>query len=98
MSKTKFGYTVNVCNMPGNIIEYGEFTLIKLESIEDRPDYFLWKVSEYERLYEESELYETFEQAKIEAEKQIAYCINALEEDIADYRAIVLTDPRIEGV
>lgn len=93
MSKTKFFYIVDLGSIYDDIIEYREFTLIK----EDRPDYFLWKVSEYERLYEESELYETFEQAKAEAEKQIAYCISAHEEDIADYRSIVLTDPRNRG-
>lgn len=86
----KYFYTVDFGSFYDDIIEYREFTLIK----EDRPDYILWKVSEHDRLYEEDELYDTFEQAKAEAEKEIAKCIRDHEEAIADLKAIVLVDPR----
>lgn len=98
MSKTKFGYTVNTCNMPGNIIEYGELSRPSILS-NGRHDGLLmdrWYDTDGV-LWNNDEVYDTYEQAKAEAERQIDRDIAALEEDLRDYRSIVLFDPKEGG-
>lgn len=94
MIKTKFGYVVDPYITPYDPIVYGEFTF--QEDHSNRVGWELWSDSDGV-CWHPNEIYATFEEAKAVALVSAKKEADRLEEDIADYRSIVLTDPRNGG-